>query len=162
MREPGAILLVSCYELGHQPAGLAFPQAFLERAGFAPDALDPAVGPLDEAKVRSARLVAISVPMHTALRIGVHAADRIRALNPAATICFIGIYAALNRDYLLERCADAHDVAAHQYYLVREGHRSAPHLIEREFIREDAAGVALIATRSTPPWVSTPSEHRTA
>ena len=36
LREPGAILLVSCYELGHQPHGLAFPMAFLERQGFAP------------------------------------------------------------------------------------------------------------------------------
>ena len=107
MREPGAILLVSCYELGHQPAGLAFPMAFLERSGFAPSALDLAVEALDEAAVRRARLVAISVPMHTALRIGVHAAERVRAINPAATICCFGLYASLNRDYLLERCADA-------------------------------------------------------
>jgi radical SAM superfamily enzyme YgiQ (UPF0313 family) len=107
LREPGAILLVSCYELGHQPHGLAFPMAFLERQGFAPGALDLAVEPLDEAKAQRARLVAISVPMHTALRIGVHAAERIRTLNPGAAICFFGLYAVLNRDWLLERCADA-------------------------------------------------------
>ena len=107
LRTPGAILLVSCYELGRQPAGLAFPLAFLARAGFAPAALDLAVEALDEARVRRARLVAISVPMHTALRIGVMAAARVRALNPGATICFFGLYAVLNRDYLLERCADA-------------------------------------------------------
>jgi radical SAM superfamily enzyme YgiQ (UPF0313 family) len=107
LREPGAVLLVSCYELGHQPAGLTFPMAFLERAGFAPRALDLAVEPLDETKVQRARLVAISVPMHTALRIGVNAADRIRALNPAAAICFFGLYAVLNRDHLLQRRADA-------------------------------------------------------
>ena len=107
LREPGAVLLVSCYELGHQPAGLAFPMAFLERAGFAPAALDLAVEPLDEARVRRARLAAIAVPMHTALRIGVHAARRIRALNPAAAICFHGLYAALNRDWLLEQGATA-------------------------------------------------------
>ena len=52
LREPGAILLVSCYELGHQPHGLAFPMAFLERQGFAPGALDLAVEPLDEAERR--------------------------------------------------------------------------------------------------------------
>jgi radical SAM superfamily enzyme YgiQ (UPF0313 family) len=107
LHEPGAILLVSCYELGHQPAGLAFPMAFLERAGFAPAALDLAVEALDEAKVRRARLVAISVPMHTALRIGVRATGRIRVLNPEARICLFGLYAALNRDWLLERGADA-------------------------------------------------------
>ena len=49
LREPGTILLVSCYELGRQPAGLAFPMAFLEHKGFAPAALDLAVEPLDEA-----------------------------------------------------------------------------------------------------------------
>jgi len=38
LRGPGAILLVSCYELGHQPLGLASPLGFLERAGYAPDA----------------------------------------------------------------------------------------------------------------------------
>ncbi|HXL33363.1 MAG TPA: CUAEP/CCAEP-tail radical SAM protein, partial [Gemmatimonadales bacterium] len=66
MREPGAILLLSCYELGHQPLGLAWPQAFLARAGFAPSTIDLAVEPLDAATVRRARLVAIAVPMHTA------------------------------------------------------------------------------------------------
>ncbi len=107
LREPGAVLLVSCYELGHQPVGLAFPAAFLERAGFRPAAVDLAVEPLDEAAVRRARLVAIAVPMHTALRIGVQAAARIRALNPRAAVCFFGLYAVLNRAWLLERCADA-------------------------------------------------------
>ncbi len=106
LRSPGAILLVSCYELGHQPAGLAFPAAFLERAGFAPAALDLAVEPLDEAAVRRARLVAISAPMHTALRIGVRAADRVRELNPGATICLHGHYAFLNRDHLVGHAAD--------------------------------------------------------
>src|SRR5256886_4320257 len=62
LREPGAILLLSCYELGHQPLGLAWPRAFLERAGFAPTTIDLAVEPLDETQVGRARLVAISVP----------------------------------------------------------------------------------------------------
>jgi len=34
MREQGAILLVSCYELGHQPLSLASPLAVLREAGF--------------------------------------------------------------------------------------------------------------------------------
>src|SRR2546421_424743 len=36
VKEPGAILLVACYELGHQPLAVAWPAAFLERAGYAP------------------------------------------------------------------------------------------------------------------------------
>src|SRR5512135_1841612 len=107
LRAPGAVLLVSCYELGHQPAGLAFPLAFLERAGFAPATVDLAVDRLDEASARRAALVAISVPMHTALRIGVLAARRIREMNPAAIICFHGLYAVLNREFLLDGVADA-------------------------------------------------------
>jgi radical SAM superfamily enzyme YgiQ (UPF0313 family) len=106
VRAPGAVLLVSCYELGHQPAGLAVPLAFLERAGFLPASIDLAVERLDEARVRQARLVAIAVPMHTALRIGVAAARQIRRLNPAATVCFHGLYAVLNREHLLEGAAD--------------------------------------------------------
>ncbi len=104
---PGAILLVSCYELGHQPLGVAWPMAFLENAGYAPDALDIAVDPLDVARVARARMVAISVPMHTALRLGVRVAERVRAANPTCHICFYGLYAALNGPYLLAHGADS-------------------------------------------------------
>ncbi len=96
MRGEGEILLVSTYELGHQPQGIAWPAAFLERAGFRPGTLDLAVEPLDPERVRRARLVAISVPMHTALRLGLEAAARLRELAPAAAICFHGLYAPLN------------------------------------------------------------------
>jgi radical SAM superfamily enzyme YgiQ (UPF0313 family) len=106
LRSSGSILIVSCYELGHQPLGAALPLAFLQRAGFAPDALDIAVQDFDEAKVSQARLVAISVPMHTALRLGVRVAESVRQLNPAAAVCFYGLYAALNADYLLEHGGD--------------------------------------------------------
>jgi radical SAM superfamily enzyme YgiQ (UPF0313 family) len=101
------VVLLSCYELGHAPHGLASPLAFLERAGFAPHALDLAVQPFDEELVRGARFVGISVPMHTALRLGVAAARRVRRINPTAHICFYGLYATLNADYLLNGLADS-------------------------------------------------------
>jgi len=107
LRSPGAVLLLSCYELGHQPQGLASPLSFLERAGFVPDALDLAVEPFDEARVRRARFVGISVPMHTALRLGVTAARRVRRVNPGAHIAFYGLYATLNADYLRDEVADS-------------------------------------------------------
>src|SRR5260370_29837615 len=106
LRDPGAILLISCYELGHQPLAVASPVGFLKRAGFAPAVLDIAVDPFDAGKVMRARFVGISVPMHTALRLGVRVAERVRAINPAPTICFYGLYAALNSDYLPEHSAD--------------------------------------------------------
>src|SRR6266850_2891236 len=107
MRAPGQILVVACYELGHQPLAVAWPAAFLERAGYAPAVLDLSVEPLDPETITRARFIAISVPMHTALRLGVIAATRIRALNPTAHICVYGLYAALNADELLAVCADS-------------------------------------------------------
>src|SRR5437867_9422769 len=106
LREPGAILLISCYELGHQPLGVASAAAFLRRAGFAPAALDLSVEPFDAERVARAKLVAIAVPMHTALRLGLRAAARVRAANPSAHVCFHGLYAALNAAWLLEHGAD--------------------------------------------------------
>jgi radical SAM superfamily enzyme YgiQ (UPF0313 family) len=107
LREAGAVLLISCYEQGHQPLGIAWPKAFLERAGYAPDSLDLAIEPWDDAKIRRARLAGIAVPMHTALRVGVAAAERIRRTNPQCRIVFFGLYALLNAKYLLEGLADA-------------------------------------------------------
>ncbi|MGI9252770.1 MAG: CUAEP/CCAEP-tail radical SAM (seleno)protein [Thermomicrobiales bacterium] len=101
MRGDGGVLLVSCYELGHQPVSLAGPLAVLRGAGFAPAAVDAAVEPLDDGAIRAARLVAIAVPMHTALRLGVAVAARVRAANPEAHVCFYGLYATLNADHLL-------------------------------------------------------------
>lgn len=101
------ILLVSCYELGHQPAGLAVPLGFLRRDGFAAEAIDVSVEGFDEGKARRASFVGISVPMHTALRLGVRIAEQVRRLNPDCHVCFYGLYATLNADYLLDTVADS-------------------------------------------------------
>jgi radical SAM superfamily enzyme YgiQ (UPF0313 family) len=107
MRGPGDILLVSTYELGHAPHGVALPAAHLVRAGYRPAALDLAVEPFDEERIRRARMVAVSVPMHTALRLGLAAAARIRAAAPGAVLCFHGLYAPLNAGVLLAAGARA-------------------------------------------------------
>jgi radical SAM superfamily enzyme YgiQ (UPF0313 family) len=107
MREPGAVLLIACYELGHQPLAVAWPAAFLEAQGYAPAVLDVGVEPFDAEKAARARLVAISVPMHTALRLGVMVAERVRAANPDCHIAFYGLYATLNADHLLAHGADS-------------------------------------------------------
>jgi radical SAM superfamily enzyme YgiQ (UPF0313 family) len=107
MKESGAVLLVACYEMGHQPLAVAWPAAFLAQHGYAPDVMDVAIEPFDAGKVARARLVAISVPMHTALRLGVGIARRVRAINPACHVCFYGLYATLNAEWLLATCADS-------------------------------------------------------
>jgi radical SAM superfamily enzyme YgiQ (UPF0313 family) len=107
LRTPGSILLISCYELGHQPLSIALPTGFLRRAGFEPDSMDIAVEDFDPEKVARADFIGIAVPMHTALRLGVRVAQRARELNPDCHICFYGIYASLNSAYLLDHGADS-------------------------------------------------------
>jgi len=107
MRQPGSILLVSCYELGHQPFAISSPVGLLERAGFLPDVLDLSVTAFHREKIQRAKFIGLSVPMHTALRLAVRAAKQIREINPTCHICFYGIYASLNSNYLLEHFADS-------------------------------------------------------
>jgi len=106
LEAPGAILLLASYELGHQPLNLAFPLAVLHRAGYRPVAVDAAVTPPDDATIAAARFVAISAPMHAALRLGIELAARVKRRNPEALLCFYGLYAWLNTDYLLRQWAD--------------------------------------------------------
>ena len=107
MRARGDILLISCYELGHQPFHLAELLAMLRQAGYAAVPVDTAVETLTDDTIRAASFVAISVPMHTALRLGQQIALRVRSLNPSAHICFYGHYALLNAHYLLQETADS-------------------------------------------------------
>jgi radical SAM superfamily enzyme YgiQ (UPF0313 family) len=101
------ILLISTYELGHQPFNLASPAAHLLQAGHPVQGLDLAVQGFDAEKVRRANFIGISAPMHTALRLGIPAARRVRQINPAAHINFYGLYAGLNASYLLDSVADS-------------------------------------------------------
>jgi radical SAM superfamily enzyme YgiQ (UPF0313 family) len=107
LRAPGAILLVSCYELGHPPLGAAWPAAFLEARGFRPAIADVSLVSLPDAVIRRARLVAIATPMHTAVAIGTRVATRVRAIAPRAHIAFLGLYAVLNRAHLQGALADS-------------------------------------------------------
>ena len=102
------ILLVSTYELGHQPLGLAWPAAVLRGRGHEVVCVDLAVGPPELSAFADAGLIAISVPMHTASRLGVELARRVRRLNPAAHLAFYGLYATPLYDYLVRsRLADS-------------------------------------------------------
>jgi radical SAM superfamily enzyme YgiQ (UPF0313 family) len=107
LRTDDSILLISCYELGHQPLGVALPLGFLRQAGFTAGTLDVAVEMFDAEKAARAKFIGISVPMHTAMRLGVRVIQRIREVNPDCHICCYGLYAALNADYLLQHGADS-------------------------------------------------------
>ncbi len=100
------VLLVSCYELGHQPFSLASAWAALEKAGFDVAALDASLGTPGPEQLRDADLVAISVPMHTALRLGAGIASQVRAASDAH-VCMFGLYAWMNAAHLLEGAVDS-------------------------------------------------------
>jgi len=97
---PMRVLLISTYELGRQPFGLASPAAFLEGAGAAVRCLDLSVQRLDEEAVRDAAVIAFYLPMHTATRIALAALDKVRAWNPDAHLCAYGLYAPVNTELL--------------------------------------------------------------
>jgi len=96
------VVLISTYELGRQPFGLASPAAWLRGAGAEVDCLDLSREPLDEDVVRGADLVAFYVPMHTATRLAAQVVPQVRGLNPEAQLCFYGLYAPMNEAFLRE------------------------------------------------------------
>ncbi len=94
------VVLISTYELGRQPFGLASPAAWLRQAGATVTCLDLAVEPLDPDAVCAADLVAFYLPMHTATRIAARVVERVKSLNPRAHLCFYGLYASMNEHFL--------------------------------------------------------------
>jgi len=94
------VLLISTYELGRQPFGLASPAAWLREAGHHVTQLDLSRQKLEEAAVRAAELVCFYLPMHTATRLALPVIARARDLNPAARLCAYGLYAPLNAELL--------------------------------------------------------------
>jgi radical SAM superfamily enzyme YgiQ (UPF0313 family) len=94
------VVLISTYELGHQPFGLASPAAWLRAAGARVTCLDMAVQPFDRAAVVEASLVAIYVPMHTATRLATDVIGQVRQANPLAHLCCFGLYAPINEPLL--------------------------------------------------------------
>ena len=84
------VCLITTYELGHQPFGIASPARWLEDAGAEVACIDLAVDCLDEDAVRQAGLIAIYLPMHTATRLAAAALPKIRAFNAGAHLAFYG------------------------------------------------------------------------
>ncbi|HYA96311.1 MAG TPA: CUAEP/CCAEP-tail radical SAM protein, partial [Terriglobales bacterium] len=85
------VLLISTYELGRQPFGLASPAAWLRDAGAEVVCLDLAREPLDDQILRTADAVAFFLPMHTATRLALPVIRHTRQINPAAQLCAYGL-----------------------------------------------------------------------
>ena len=100
-------LLISTYELGRQPYGLASPAAWLRRAGWDVVCADVTRERLQRASIEAADLVGFHLPMHTATRLAGPVIRKVREINPSARVCAYGLYAPLNGDWLRSIGVDA-------------------------------------------------------
>ena len=110
-------LLISTYELGHQPLHAASASGALLAAGHEVRCLDLSVEPWDDASVAWAEAIAISVPMHTATRLAERAAQRIRQDHPDTPIAFYGLYAGMEHHPAGAAVADAEIAGAYEHGL---------------------------------------------
>jgi len=88
------VLLLSTYELGHQPLHLASAGAALTAAGHEVRATDLSVEDLAPDDLAWAQVAAVAVPMHTATRLAAGVASRLRQKRPDLPLCAFGLYAA--------------------------------------------------------------------
>src|SRR6266487_1418529 len=100
-------VLVSTYDMGRQPFGLASPAAWLRAAGWDVVCLDLAKDEFDPGRIEGAALVGFHLPMHTATRLAGPIIARTRTLNPSARLCAYGVYAPLNEPWLRALGVDA-------------------------------------------------------
>jgi len=94
------ILLLSTYELGHQPFGLASPAAWLRKRGHSVHSFDLSRQSVEESALCAAELIVFYLPMHTATRLALQWLRAIRPRNPASHLCACGLYAPLNESHL--------------------------------------------------------------
>jgi len=97
------VALVACYELGHQPLHLAASAAALRARGHDVRCLDLSVEPWDPDLVAWADRLAVSVPMHTAMRLARDVIARARIERPDLPVCAFGLYGHVLAD--LADCA---------------------------------------------------------
>jgi radical SAM superfamily enzyme YgiQ (UPF0313 family) len=100
-------LLISTYEMGRQPFGLASAAAWLRASGWDVDAADVAKEKLGDGQLGSADLIGFHLPMHTATRLAGPIIERARRDNRSASICAFGLYAPLNAQWLRSIGVDA-------------------------------------------------------
>jgi radical SAM superfamily enzyme YgiQ (UPF0313 family) len=94
------VVLVSTYELGRQPFGLASPAAWLRADGHQVTMADLSCSRPPQAALEQADLIAFYLPMHTATRLFLKLLERVRDANPRAFLCAYGLYAPLNEAIL--------------------------------------------------------------
>lgn len=89
------VLLISCYELGHQPLNVAVPAARLRARGHDVRCRDLSIEDWDPNDISWADRIAFSVPMHTATQIARHAITLVRIQRPELLVAGYGLYAEM-------------------------------------------------------------------
>jgi radical SAM superfamily enzyme YgiQ (UPF0313 family) len=104
--EMRSALLVSTYEMGRQPFGLASAAAWLGADGWTVACVDAAKEKLRPERLIGPQLIGFHLPMHTATRLAGPVIAAARRANPSARICAFGLYAPLNAEWLRGLGAD--------------------------------------------------------
>lgn len=94
------VVLISFYDLGHQPFGLASPAAYLRARGHKVATVDVSIAPPPDAILEPADVVALYLPMHTAARLAINSIPYIQSINPTTRLAAFGLYAPLNESHL--------------------------------------------------------------
>jgi radical SAM superfamily enzyme YgiQ (UPF0313 family) len=142
------ILLISTYDLGRQPFGLASPAAWLRQAGCEVTLCDLSREPLTDHDIASATLAAFYLPMHTATRLALPVIDRLRRTRPDLSLCAYGLYAPLNQSLLREHGVDIvlgpeaeADLVAAAMPGLKPGRSEGPGIPRLQFITPDRSGL---------------------
>ena len=145
------VVLLSTYDLGHQPFGLASPAAWLKRVGANVVCNDLAVEDLKTKAIIAADLIALHVPMHTAARLSLRVLPRITSLNSQALLVCYGTYAPTNQSGLMEAGVgvviggEAETTLVEVYQCLLDGrpvrHLSTKALTKQHFVRPDRRGL---------------------
>ena len=141
---PLDILLISTYEIGRQPFGLALPAAWLRRRGHRVAMLDLACETLSRAAVQRADAIALYLPMHLATRTSLKLIPQLRALNPNARLAAYGLYASMTAEHLQRLGVETIIAGEYEQRLVdwvEHNPAAEPGLDRLLFITPDRAGL---------------------
>jgi hypothetical protein len=100
MNNPVRVVLLSTYDMGRQPFGLASPAAWLRADGHHVTTADLSCEPIPTGAIKTADWIAFHLPMHTATRMAVPVIESVRKFNPSARLCCYGLYASVNEQML--------------------------------------------------------------
>jgi radical SAM superfamily enzyme YgiQ (UPF0313 family) len=145
-------LLISTYELGRQPFGLASPAAWLREAGWDVTCVDISRDRLRREAIQRADVIGIHLPMHTATRLAGPVISAIKPINQTARLCAYGLYAPLNAEWLQSLGVDAVFGGEFEEELTRyaAGLPPAPIAHQRASPEESEGGKASGAAASVP------------